>query len=194
MSVPEKKPDGKYVYRDYLSWQDNERWEIIDGVPYAMTPAPSWQHQAVLGEIHRQFANYFEGKQCRAFAAPFDVRIPGEDESGEDIATVVQPDLVVVCDKNKLSGTGCEGAPDLVIEILSPSTAKMDLKQKLHLYERSGVKYYWVVDLQNRYITIYVLGESNTYKIKDTYFEGDTIEPEEFEGFEMDVESVFDFE
>ena len=138
-TVREKQLDAAtketYTYEDYLLWSDEERWELIDGVPYNMTPAPSRVHQGISMELSRQIANHLAGKMCKIYAAPFDVRLPKSDEEEEQIETVVQPDLVVVCDGNKLDERGCKGAPDLIIEILSPYTAGKDMKIKRNLYE-----------------------------------------------------------
>ena len=136
----------KYTYGDYLTWCDEERWELIDGVPYNMTPAPSRAHQGISVELARQMANYLVGKTCRIYTAPFDVRLPKGEEKDERIKTVVQPDLLVVCDESKLDDRGCKGAPDLIVEILSPHTAVKDMKTKRDLYERVGVEEYWLID------------------------------------------------
>src|SRR5665647_2743669 len=123
----------------------NERWELINGQAYNMTPAPSRRHQEISGQLHTLFNNYLRGKTCRIYAAPFDVRLPQMQESYEQTSTVVQPDLVVVCDKTKLDQQGCKGSPDLVMEITSPSTFQKDLKEKFNLYERVSVLEYWIV-------------------------------------------------
>ncbi|MDR0310315.1 MAG: Uma2 family endonuclease, partial [Acidobacteriota bacterium] len=109
--------DERYTYADYASWDTEERYELIDGVPYLMSPAPLRKHQSILFELSGQFRNFLKGKPCKAFAAPFDVRLNADTYDD----TVVQPDLVVICDKLKLDAKGCVGAPDMVIEILSPS-------------------------------------------------------------------------
>lgn len=142
MAIPERKHDEHYTYRDLLSWPEDQRWELIDGVAYDMTPAPIRRHQEILGDLHLQIGNFLIGKPCRVYMAPFDVLIPKHDEGEEEIDTVVQPDIAVVCDRSKLTERGCKGAPDLVIEILSPSTAEKDTLTKLKLYERAGVKEY----------------------------------------------------
>ena len=129
-----------FTYGDYEKWPEDRRRELIDGVPYDMTPAPSRKHQEILGEIYLQFANCLKNKSCKVYLAPFDVRLPQGAESEEMIRTVVQPDLTIVCDHSKLDDKGCLGAPDLAIEILSPHTAAKDLKIKLDLYERVAVK------------------------------------------------------
>ena len=124
------KLEERFTYGDYLTWDDGERWELIDGVPYNMSPAPTVRHQAISRELSTEFALYLRGKPCQLFAAPFEVRLPEVDESDELVETVVQPDLSIICDKSKLDEAGCRGAPDLIVEILSPSTAHKDLKVK----------------------------------------------------------------
>ena len=157
MADPSKKRDGKYTYGDYLKWSDDERWELIDGVPYSMSPAPSRHHQEICMELSRQFANYLLHKSCRVYPAPFEVRFPSSVVNDEDIQTVVQPDIAIVCDQNKLDDRGCKGAPDLIVEILSPSTTRKDLYEKYNLYERNGVREYWVVFPPEQVIDVYQL-------------------------------------
>lgn len=140
--MPQPMEFEKYTYADYCTWDDSERWEIIDGVAYAMAPAPSPGHQGVSIELGRQLANFLKGKPCRVFSAPFDVRLNAENDDD----TVVQPDLVVICDKSKINDKGCNGTPDLIVEILSPSSARHDKVTKLNKYRDSGVREYWIVD------------------------------------------------
>jgi Uma2 family endonuclease len=146
-----------HTYGHYLQWPDDLRYELIDGRAYLMAPAPTLDHQDVAGEIFRQLANVLAGKPCRAFIAPVDVRLPKGDEADEWIDTVVQPDVLVVCDENKLDRRGVRGAPDLVIEVLSPSTAGHDQLIKRGVYERAGVREYWLVHPSDRVITVYRL-------------------------------------
>ena len=106
-----------FTYGDYLQWDDGERWELIDGVPYNMSPAPNRRHQEISGELHRQLATYLLDMPCNVYASPFDVRLPESDEAENDISTVLQPDISVICDSHKLDDAGCIGAPDLIVEI-----------------------------------------------------------------------------
>ena len=129
-----------HTYGDYLAWPEDVRYELIDGIAYALDSPPLRLHQEVLGEIARQVCNALQLKPCRPYIAPFDVRLPRADEADRDIDTVVQPDLVVVCDRAKLDERGCRGAPDWVVEVLSPATAGHDLIVKRRLYERVGVR------------------------------------------------------
>lgn len=156
MGLP-KRDGERHTYGDYLTWPEETRYELIDGVAYAMAPAPMRQHQEVLGELFRQVANALLGHPCRAFIAPFDVRLPKAEEADEAIDTVVQPDLSVVCDPHKLDARGCRGAPDWIVEVLSPATAGHDHILKRAVYERAGVREYWLVHPVDRIVTVYRL-------------------------------------
>ncbi|MEZ5477115.1 MAG: Uma2 family endonuclease [Thiolinea sp.] len=134
-----------YTYQDYLQWPDTLRYELLDGQAFMMS-APSVLHQRVVRELVRQLGNFFLDSACEVLPAPFDVCLDAAaDVADEHINTVVQPDISVICDKNKLHDRGCKGAPDWVIEVLSPSSASRDLIHKLRQYERYGVAEYWVV-------------------------------------------------
>lgn len=163
MGHPILKPDKKYTYADYLQWDDNERWEIIDGEVYNMSPAPLRLHQQISFELSRQIGNCLADKSCEAYAAPFDVRIAAKDESDEETATVVQPDISIICDSAKLDEKGCKGAPDFIAEIISPSTAAKDQIQKTNLYETSGVREYWIIHPTDNLVTIRLLDENGRY-------------------------------
>jgi len=154
---------GKYTYADYLTWPDEERWEIIDGIPYAMSPAPTRKHQGVLGELFRKFANYFDNKPCRVYVAPFDVRLAFDYSDDHLVDTVVQPDISIFCKKDRLDDKGAVGAPDLVVEILSPSTTKKDIKTKLLLYQKYGVREYWMLEPEKETVEVVVLDENGKY-------------------------------
>ena len=146
MGIPVSTSDTIYTYAHVLAWPEHERWEILQGVPYAMTPAPTIRHQEVAGALYRILGNYMQGKDCRVFIAPLDVLLSERQEPDEQIQTVVQPDVFVVCDKSKLDKNRCKGAPDLIIEVLSPTTARKDRREKFLLYEKYGVKEYWLVE------------------------------------------------
>jgi len=179
-----------YTYADYLQWDNGKRRELIEGVIVDMTLAPCRLHQEILMELGRQFSNYLLGKTCKVYVAPFDVRLPREDESTEETKTVVQPDLVVVCDPEKLDQRGCEGAPDLVVEILSPSTAKHDLIVKLQLYERAGVKEYWVVQPTDQTLMVFRLCNGEYGKPK-VYAFPDHVPVDVLSEFTLDLSTVF---
>ncbi len=148
-----------HTYAEYLTWPDDVRYELIDGVAYLMAPpAPTLDHQDFAGEIYRQLGNALQGKSCRVFIAPVDVRLPKVNEADELIDTVVQPDVLVVCDLDKLDRKrGVRGAPDFAVEVLSPSTASHDHVRKRRVYERAGVREYWLVHPTDRIVTIYRL-------------------------------------
>ena len=130
--MPLSQGNKKYTYADYLTWPENERWEIINGVP-CMQVAPTWQHQALSRELLTQFNNYLKNKSCEVFASPFDLRLPEANETDEETTFVIQPDLVVICDKAGLKGTGYYGTPSLIIEISSPSTMRNDKIWKIRV-------------------------------------------------------------
>ena len=131
MPLLKNEQDRIFTYKDYLTWNDNEGWELIDGVAYSMAPSPSVNHQRVAMELGRQFANFLSDKPCEVFSAPFDVRLPETNEDDEDSKNVVQPDIVVICDSSKLDEKGCKGVPDLTIEIVSPASASIDNIKKM---------------------------------------------------------------
>jgi len=156
MSRPLRDP-GRHTYGEYCGWPEDQRYELIDGLAFAMAPAPTRQHQRLSFELAREVANALEGSGCEVNVAPFDVRLPEGDEADDDIDTVVQPDISVVCDPSKLDDKGCRGAPDWVIEVLSPGSAGHDQVRKLALYERHGVTEYWLVHPVDRVVIIYRL-------------------------------------
>ena len=177
MGIPVRKTDGHYTYRDYRQWSDGERWELIDGVAWNMSPAPARLHQEISGRLFYTIYGCLEHKECQVYAAPFDVLLPGLDERDEDdVSSVVQPDISVICDMNKLTDNGCTGAPDWIIEVLSPHTARKDIDVKFHLYERHGVREYWIVDPGDRYVHVYLLDENEKFPEEpDIFMSGDRI-------------------
>jgi Uma2 family endonuclease len=166
MKVEEPDLTGSYSYADYVSWQWTEMSELIHGKIFKMSPAPNTAHQRVSLELSRQIANYLKGKKCKAFSAPFDVRLPSSEskKNDRDIFTVVQPDICVICDPNKIDERGCLGAPDWIIEILSRHTSSKDLRQKFDVYEQSGVREYWVVHPVEQTVLVYVLNSDGKYE------------------------------
>ena len=155
MSRAAAKPDA-LTYADYLSWDDDTRWQIIEGEAHAMSPAPSRVHQSLLLALASAVHRYLRGRPCEAYIAPFDVRLAEPGESDDEASTVVQPDLLVVCDSHKLDRRGCRGAPDWIVEILSPATAGIDQVKKRRLYERHGVREYWLVHPIDHVVTVYL--------------------------------------
>lgn len=191
--MPKSQSDRKYSYADYLTWNEEEKWEIIDGVPY-MHSAPTWQHQAISVELTSQFNAFLKDKPCRVFAAPFDLCIPENNESDEEISNIIaQPDILVVCDENKLRKTGYFGVPSLVIEVSSPSTARNDKLIKFNKYEKAGVKEYWIVEPENKLISVFTQQDNQRYGRPDVYSEEDKIKVNIFPDLLIDLKPVFDY-
>ena len=166
------RKEKHYTYADYLQWPDDTRYELIDGEALRMAPTPLIEHQEIAGEVYCQLANQLDGQPCRPYIAPVDVRLPRADEADAAIDTVVQPDVLVVCDPSKIDRRGVRGAPDWVLEVLSPSTAAHDQIAKRRTYERAGVREYWLVHPGDRTLTVYVLdngqyGRPEIYELKD---------------------------
>ncbi len=191
MPLPRETPEARYTYGDYRTWPDGERWELLEGEPRAMSPGPNRRHQELLVELAVAFHNYLKGKTCRVYPAPFDVRLPKGTEPDDQVDTVVQPDLLVVCDPAKLDDRGCRGAPDLVVEITSPSTAALDHIRKKGLYERHGVREYWLVHPIDRLVMAYRLDPSGTYGVPTVYGPEDAIPVAIFEDFVVDLGALF---
>ena len=186
-----KALDRKFNYADYLNWPDDERWEIIEGEAYDMSPAPSREHQGISFRLTGMLYEFLKDKQCEAFAAPFDVRFAeGSEDADERIETVVQPDLAVICDKSKLDKRGCLGAPDITVEILSPSTSYKDQTQKLLLYEKHGVEEYWIFNPDAKYAMIYHL-QGVKYGKPDYLTEHDTLESKVLKGLKIALSEVW---
>ncbi|MEQ8171269.1 MAG: Uma2 family endonuclease [Candidatus Eremiobacterota bacterium] len=185
------KEEETFTYEDYLTWPEDERWQIINGIAYNMSPAPDLDHQTISGELHRQFANYLLDKTCRVFASPVDIIFPASGQDIKKTKDVVQPDIIVVCDHKKLhERKRCTGAPDLAIEILSPSTAYIDMKEKRNLYEREGVREYWIVDPVHKTVQTYIL-DGNQYRVPEVYSQEDKIKVSILPELEIDLALVF---
>jgi len=192
MALSKLKNEDSFTYADYMTWNDDQRWELINGEAFCMSPGPNRLHQKWLGELHRQMANYLEDKHCEVYLAPFDVRLPDYDKaSDEEIITVVQPDILVVCDRNKLDDRGVKGAPDLVVEIISPSTAKRDITTKYELYQRHGVKEYWLMYPNDRTLLVYHLSDDGRYGLPEVFGEGDTVQVPLLGDLVIDMGKVF---
>ena len=154
----------RYTYADYLKWQFQERLELIKGYIYEMSPAPSRRHQDIVWNLNVMIGNYIKGHPYKAYSAPFDVRLPVRDrKSNQEITTVLQPDICVICDLSKLDDKGCLGAPDLVIEVLSPGNSLREIDQKFNVYEESGVREYWVIYPEYSHVNIFLLDESGRF-------------------------------
>lgn len=181
----------KYSYSDYLKWQFSERLELLKGYIYKMSPAPSRRHQELVHNFSLSLGNYVRGKKCKIYPAPFDVRLPNKSET--DTFTVLQPDICVVCDLSKLDDKGCVGAPDLVIEILSPGNTEKEMKIKYSIYEEAGVKEYWIVQPEYNNVHIYLLNEATAkFVAARPLTSSDTLIPSIFPDLQIDLESVFE--
>lgn len=176
----------RYTYTDYLTWRFKERVELFRGWVQKMSPAPSRRHQEVTNRINVSLFNYLDQKQCRVYVAPFDVVL---DRSGAD--TVVQPDVCVVCDPNKLTDQGCSGAPDLMVEVLSPGNSSKEKRDKFELYQENGVREYWIVSIQEETIYAYDLNEQGVYVGRPPFIQGMTLLSSAVSGFSLDVSSAF---
>jgi Uma2 family endonuclease len=188
------KLDRLYTYRDYLTWPEDERWELIEGIAYQMA-APSRRHQAIVVFLTLRIGNFLGGRPCKLYVAPFDVLLPepGEDEDG-DVSNVVEPDLVVYCDHSKLTRSGARGAPDLAIEVISPSNTMRSFREKFDLYERSGLREYWIVDPAGEWINRFDLGEDGRFgkpELRDPLFKKGPIASTALEGFSIDPAELF---
>lgn len=185
--------DPRFTYRDYLRWSGDERWELIDGEAWAMSPAPSRRHQEVVVGLVAQVAPRLQGGPCRLYVAPFDVRLPRRGEADAAVETVVQPDVAVICDPGKLDAAGCRGAPDWIVEVIFPATAARDQVQKRDLYERHGVAEYWLLDPDVRRLTIYRLDRAaGRYGAPATAAATGTASPRAVAGVAVDWSLVFD--
>lgn len=188
MALPAKQKP--YTFADISTWKEGENIEIINGEAFMMA-TPSSQHQEISMEIARQLANFLEGKPCRVYPAPFGVRLFEQDnDRPEDVDTVVIPDISVVCDRSKIDRYGCKGAPDLIIEILSPSTRRHDRLIKLNLYQRAGVREYWIVDPENRAVQVFLL-EDGALKIHEDYGREDVAKVHVLSGCFIELNKVF---
>jgi len=190
MALPARKIDEHYTYTDYMTWPEDERWELIDGVAWNMSPAPTRKHQGICINILRELSGYLKDKDCNIYGAPFDVRLPDGLQSDDSVDTVVQPDISVFCDEKRLDDRGAVGAPDMVVEILSPSTAAKDLREKFYLYEKVGVKEYWIVDPANETLTVYALDKNGKYPVGKVYAGEDMVTVSIFKDLEIKMEDI----
>lgn len=190
MSLP--KENKVYTYEDYLLWSEDERIEIINGIPY-LQAAPSRIHQEILSELHRQIANFLVDKECKVYPAPFHVVLDlGETnlDDGEKL-NVLEPDLTIICDLSKLDDRGCKGNPDMVIEITSPSTARKDKVEKFNKYEQAGIKEYWIVEPNEKVVSVFTLQKNQRFGRPDMYTEDDQVQVSIFENLVIDLRLAF---
>jgi len=166
-----------YTYADYLKWAFDERLELIKGEIFKMTPAPNSSH-------------YLEKKSCEIFIAPFDVRLPRSSTSDREIFTVVQPDICVICDPQKIDDKGCVGAPDIVVEVLSPGNNKKELKNKYEVYEEAGVLEYWIIHPQEKTFLKYML-VNGSFQPSRLLTMGDEVTTPVLPGFVLSLDELF---
>ena len=187
MPLPMEK---RYTLADALTWDEQERIELIDGYPI-MQASPTRAHQRAVASLVGQLYSYLNGKKCEVYPSPFTVRLfEQEEDRPEDVDTLVEPDVTVVCDPSKLDNTGCKGAPDLVMEILSPSTQRHDKLTKFNLYQRAGVREYWIVDADSKSVQVFVL-ENDHYIAKDLGAVGDKLKVNVLDDCFIDLTEVF---
>ncbi len=182
-----------YTYADYLRWKIDEKIEILKGKIFKMSPAPARIHQDASRELGNILYTYFKKKECKVYVAPFDVRLVSPSKNSpkdEDITTVFQPDLCVICDKSKLDDRGCLGAPDLIVEIVSPGNSKKELKNKFEIYEEYKVREYWIVDYVSKTILLYVLEKDKFIGLKP-FTEDEEFKSVIFPELSFDVSEIF---
>lgn len=189
-----KEPDityGNYTYADYLRWDTEETVELIKGKVFKKAAAtPRRIHQWVAGNLYTEMNLFPKGKKCQAYIAPFDVRLPVKSKRDDKIYTVVQPDICVVCDPAELDDRGCIGAPDLVVEVLSPGNKQLELQHKFEVYESSGIKEYWIVDPESQTLLVYTLIDGK-YQASRLMTSGDKVKSSVLKDFELDLGEFF---
>jgi len=180
-----------YSYADYMRFEFEQRLEIIKGQLFKMSPAPSRIHQGILANIFGPIYNALKGKSCRVYSAPLDVRLAKQSVNDKEVFTVVQPDIVVICDQTKLDKRGCIGAPDIVVEILSPGNNKKELINKYEVYEEAGVKEYWIVSSSDKTFFRYILDDKGKFQPTKLLTEGEEVITTIIPGFKLILEEVF---
>ncbi|WKJ89887.1 Uma2 family endonuclease [Methylomonas montana] len=186
--------NGTYSYADYLTWQLEESVELIKGKIMAMSPAPNLKHQRISLNLSLSLGNHFKRKTCQVFVAPFDVKLYDSRKSklsDLEVFSVVQPDLCVICDKSKLTEQGCDGAPDWIIEVLSPGNSKKEVRLKYDLYQENGVSEYWLVYPYEQIVQQFVLDDSGKYRLHALYPGNETATPYLFPELQIDLNDVF---
>ena len=188
-----EEPDSSitYTYADYLQWKFEERLELFRGKIFKLS-APNTRHQDISRNILVPIALFLKKKSCKVFAAPFDVRLPVKNKKKDDeVTTVVQPDICVICDETKIDSRGCCGAPDLMVEILSPGNSKKEIRLKYELYEEAGVKEYWIVNPVEENIVVFILNEERKFCGLKMYASSDTIESLAVSGLKINLNEIF---
>lgn len=191
-SLDQLDVNGTYSYADYLKWRLEERVELIEGKLFKMSPPPTRRHQEISSILHGRIFSFLDIKLCKVYSAPFDVRLTlRKSDKTDKIYTVVQPDICVFCGMASLDDRGAIGAPDWVIEILSPGNSRTEMKSKFEVYEENGVKEYWLVEPANEVVIVYVLNEQGKYIGLPPFTAGDTISSRVFPEFRLRVEDIF---
>lgn len=183
-----------YSYAHYLNWLFDDRVELINGKIFKMSPAPSPYHQQISIRIASELFLFLKSNDCQVYTAPFDVRFPTESKADKDIYTVLQPDICVICNRAKLDDRGCIGAPDIVVEILSPGNNKTELLNKYNVYQEFGVKEYWVISPAEKTFLKYTLDNSGKYQPSKLFTLSEKVTSAVLPGFELNLDEVFDDE
>jgi len=191
MEFSELDLSQEYSYSDYLKWTFEERLELIKGKIFPMSGPNRW-HQKLSMNLGIKLANFLAGKSCEVYAAPFEVRLPRKSKRNKDIFTVVQPDLCVICDRDKLDKKGCIGAPDIVIEILSPGNNRKELYDKFKVYEESGVKEYWIFMYAEQICIQHTHNYEGEFYTTRPLSMADILYTPILPGFELDLSEVFE--
>lgn len=187
MSLPDAL---RYSLSDLMTWPETERMELIGGIPIMMS-LPSREHQRILGLLHLRIGNYLSDKECEVYLSPFGVRLfEKENDTSDDVDTLVEPDITIICDPRKLDDIGCKGAPDMVVEILSPSTRRHDFMVKYHLYQAAGVREYWIVDPEKKQVYVYKL-KNGKYGSHELYGAKTTIKVGVLENCYINLSEIF---
>ena len=190
--VEEPDPSVSYTYADYLQWNFRERLELIRGHIFKMSPAPATKHQVATGNLFSSLHTFLKKKKCKAFVAPFDVRLPVKNRKKDsEVTTVVQPDICVICDETKIDERGCCGAPDLVIEILSPGNSSHEVNTKFALYEEAGVKEYWLINPVEENLVVFILNNEGKFSGIKMFAGGDILYSSAITGFKIKVSEIF---
>lgn len=187
MSINQPHPK-KVTYAEYLTWPDESRFEIIEGIPF-MQAAPSRQHQRIVTLFVGELYIFLKEKSCEVYTAPFDVRLSGANDDEE--YQVVQPDISVVCDEKKLDDKGCKGAPDLIVEVLSPSTWQKDRIEKLNQYQKHGVSEYLLIYPNEKILEQYILNENGIYGTPTIFKEEEEFRSSTFSNFVLAMNDLF---
>lgn len=191
MKVEEPDPSISYTYADYLQWQFEERLELFRGKIFKLS-APNTKHQVLAANILVLMRNFLSKQKCQVYIAPFDVRLPVKNRKKDnEVTTVVQPDICIVCDETKIDTRGCCGAPELVVEILSPGNSYKEIKLKFELYEEAGVKEYWIVYPEEESLAVFLLNENGKYDGAALYAGKDEVKSKAVPGLIINTKEIF---